>query len=198
MVFGIHDNKNDDASPSEVEKIKKMLDSDESVLLTATQSRIRPGGASILTPNTIFATNKRIIIRNPTLLGLRESTESFYYTDITGVRIEKGILSSTIALTMPGLASIARRRQAGGLGLISWGREEQDGLIEGIPKGKADALVNIIRDGIQKARTSKDKVVIQSNVSIADEISKLADLRQKGLISDEEFAKMKQDLINKS
>lgn len=197
MVFGIKSN-GDDASPSEVEKIKQMLDSDESVLLSATQSRIRPGGAAILTPNTIFATTKRIIIRNPTLLGLRESTESFYYTDITGVRLEKGMLSSTIALTMPGLASIGRRRQGGGLGIISWGREEQDGLIEGIPKGKADALVNIIRDGIQKARTSKDKVVVQSNISIADEIAKIADLRQKGLITDEEFTKMKQDLINKS
>lgn len=197
MVFGIKSDS-DDASPTEVEKIKQMLDSDESVLLSATQSRIRPGGTAILTPNTIFATTKRVIIRNPTLLGLRESTESFYYTDITGVRLEKGILSSTIALTMPGLASIGRRRLSGGLGIISWGREEQDGLIEGIPKGKADALVNIIRDGIQKARTAKDKVVVQSNISIADEIAKIADLRQKGLITDEEFTKMKQDLINKS
>ncbi|MFM8659569.1 MAG: SHOCT domain-containing protein [Candidatus Nitrosotenuis sp.] len=167
-------------------------------MLSATQSRIRPGGASILTPNTIFATTKRIIIRNPTMLGLRESTESFYYVDITGVRVEKGVLSSTIAITMPGLASTGRRRQTSGLGLISWGREEQDGLIEGIPKDKAESLANIIRDGIQKARSTKDKVVIQSNVSIADEITKLADLRQKGLITEEEFTKMKQDLINKS
>ena len=195
MVFGFGNNY--DVSQSEVEKIKQMLDSDESVLLSATQSRIRPGAAAVLTPNTIFATNKRIIIRNPTLLGLRESTESFYYTDITGVRIEKGILSSTIALTMPGLASMGRRRQAGGLGIISWGREEQDGLIEGIPKDKADTLVNIIRDGIQKARMSKDKVVIQSNTSIADEIAKLAKLKADGLITEEEFAQMKKDLINK-
>ncbi len=195
MVFGLGNNY--DVSQSEVEKIKQMLDSDESVLLSATQSRIRPGAAAVLTPNTIFATNKRIIIRNPTLLGLRESTESFYYTDITGVRVEKGILSSTIALTMPGLASTGRRRQAGGLGMISWGREEQDGLIEGIPKDKADTLVNIIRDGIQKARESKDKVVIQSNNSIADEISKLANLKSDGIITEEEFAQMKKDLISK-
>jgi hypothetical protein len=197
MVFGVK-NSNKDVSPSETEKIKQMLDSDESVLLSATQSRIRPGAAAVLTPNTIFATTKRVIIRNPTLLGLRESTESFYYTDITGVRVEKGMLSSTIALTMPGLASTGRRRQGSGVGLISWGREEQDGLIEGIPKDKADALVNIIRDGIQKARAVKDKVVIQSNISIADEIVKIADLLQKGVITAEEFAKMKQDLINKA
>jgi hypothetical protein len=42
-----------------------MLDSDESVLLSTSQSRIKPGAAAVLTPNAIFATNKRIIIRNP-------------------------------------------------------------------------------------------------------------------------------------
>ncbi len=195
MVFGIGNNY--DVSQSEVEKIKQMLDSDESVLLSATQSRIRPGAAAVLTPNTIFATNKRIIIRNPTLLGLRESTESFYYADITSVRVEKGIFSSTLALTMPGLASTGRRRQTDVLGIISWGREEQDGLIEGIPKDKADALVNIIRDGIQKARESKDKVVIQSNNSVADEIAKLAKLKADGIITEEEFVQMKKDMISK-
>ena len=96
-----------------------------------------------------------------------------------------------------GFASTGRRRQAGGLGIISWGREEQDGLIEGIPKDKADALVNVIRDGIQKARESKDKVVIQSNNSIADEIAKLAKLKADGVITEEEFAQMKKDLISK-
>ena len=52
MVFGLGNNY--DVSTSEVEKIKQMLDSDESVLLSATQSRIRPGAAALLTPNTIF------------------------------------------------------------------------------------------------------------------------------------------------
>jgi hypothetical protein len=35
-------------------------------------------------------------------------------------------------------------------------------------------------------------------VSIADELMKLANLKDKGIISDEEFQQMKQDLIRKT
>jgi Short C-terminal domain len=37
----------------------------------------------------------------------------------------------------------------------------------------------------------------QPSVSIADELMKLANLKEKGIISDEEFQQMKQDLIKK-
>jgi hypothetical protein len=37
----------------------------------------------------------------------------------------------------------------------------------------------------------------QQSVSIADELMKLANLKEKGIISDEEFQQMKQDLIKK-
>jgi Short C-terminal domain len=37
----------------------------------------------------------------------------------------------------------------------------------------------------------------QSSISIADELMKLANLKEKGIISEEEFAQMKQDLIKK-
>jgi hypothetical protein len=38
----------------------------------------------------------------------------------------------------------------------------------------------------------------QQQSSIADELMKLANLKDKGIISDEEFQQMKQDLIKKS
>jgi hypothetical protein len=37
----------------------------------------------------------------------------------------------------------------------------------------------------------------QSSTSIADELSKLANLKEKGIISEDEFQHMKQDLIKK-
>ena len=45
-------------------KISKMLNPDERILLVSIQSRIRPGG-SLFTPNVIYATDRRIIIRDP-------------------------------------------------------------------------------------------------------------------------------------
>jgi hypothetical protein len=44
-----------------------MLNPDEKVLLVARQSRIKPGG-SLHTPNIIYATDRRIIIRDPYML----------------------------------------------------------------------------------------------------------------------------------
>jgi hypothetical protein len=37
----------------------------------------------------------------------------------------------------------------------------------------------------------------QSSTSIADELTKLANLKEKGIISEDEFQQMKQDLIKK-
>ena len=41
------------------------------------------------------------------------------------------------------------------------------------------------------------KQLLEIKESIADELMKLADLKEKWVISNEEFLKMKQDLINK-
>jgi len=44
----------------EIKKIREMLNPDEEVLVVARQSRVRPGGSAV-TPNIIYATNKRIM-----------------------------------------------------------------------------------------------------------------------------------------
>ena len=79
---------------TEVRKIKDRLDEGESVIMYVRQSRIKPGGAQILTPNTLFITEKRIIIRNPVRLGLGEHIEEYFYQQITNVRLEKGLFSA--------------------------------------------------------------------------------------------------------
>jgi hypothetical protein len=56
----------------EISKITEMLNPDEKVLLVARQSRIKPGG-SLHTPNIIYATDRRIIIRDPYMLGIKEN-----------------------------------------------------------------------------------------------------------------------------
>ena len=47
----------------EIKKIAERLETDEKVLLVAKQSRGKPGG-SLVTPNTIFATDKRLLMRS--------------------------------------------------------------------------------------------------------------------------------------
>ena len=196
-MFGKKNNKDerhhdteitDKKALKEIEKIEDRLDDDEAVLEVAKQGRMNPGGA-ITTPNTIFATDKRLIIRNPTMLGARQNVEYFDYDKITNIKLEKGIFSSTLVLSYPGMDKLA--------GLLTWGRED-DGEIDGIPKDKAENILQIVRNAIVEAKKESQKPVqVVQQISTADELAKLAKLKEQGILSDKEFDKMKKDLISK-
>jgi hypothetical protein len=64
---------------SEIQKIGNMLNPNEKVLLVARQSGFLPGG-SALTPNIVIATDRRIIIRDPYVLGLKSEIVACKYT----------------------------------------------------------------------------------------------------------------------
>ncbi len=196
----------------EISKITEMLNPDERVLLVARQSRIKPGG-SHFTPNIIYATDRRIIIRDPYMLGIKENVIDIPYDIITSIKLEKGLLSSTIRFKAPALMSSTR---LGMMDSIVDGEDDQGGVIEAIPKDKAEDLLEIIRSGMHEdsgaksAPSKKQKpsselleskeytVPPNQSVSIADEIRKLAKLKEEGILTEEEFKQMKQDLIRKN
>ena len=190
----------------EINKINEMLNPDEKVLLVARQSKIKPGG-SYFTPNTIYATDRRIIIRDPYMLGIKANVVDIPYDIITSLKLEKGLLSSTIRFKAPGLMSSTK---LGMMDSIIEGEDDQTGIIEAIPKDKAEDLLEIIRSGMNDGRKSApSKKNISSklfesqvhnpssnqSISIADELEKLAKLKQDGILTEEEFNQMKHDLI---
>ncbi|MDF2769881.1 MAG: hypothetical protein K0S91_2716, partial [Nitrososphaeraceae archaeon] len=194
-----------------ISKITEMLNPDEKVLLVARQSRIKPGG-SHFTPNIIYATDRRIIVRDPYMLGIKENVVDIPYDIITSIKLEKGLLSSTIRFKAPGLMSSTR---LGMMDSIVDGEDDQGGIIEAIPKDKAEDLLEIIRSGMQndgaksapskKQKASSELLESKENtlpsiqsVSIADEIRKLAKLKEEGILTEEEFKQIKQDLIRKN
>ena len=92
------------------------------------------------------------------------------------------------------------------------GEDDQTGTIEAIPKDKAEDLVEIIRSGMQahKSAPSKKDTSYESvdqkddisssaheSISVADELRKLAKLKEEGTLTEQEFNQMKQDLIKK-
>jgi len=183
-----HGQITDKKSLNEIEKIEERLEDGEEVLEVAKQGRMKPGGSS-LTPNTIFATDRRLIIRNPTMLGARQNVEFFEYEQITNIKLEKGVFSSTLVLSYPGMDRVAS--------MLTWGRGE-DGEIDAIPKDKAENILQIVRNAIVKAKKESQKPTqIVQQTSTADELAKLAKLHEDGILSDQEFDKMKKDLISK-
>jgi hypothetical protein len=196
----------------EISKIAEMLNPDERVLLVARQSRIKPGG-SHFTPNIIYATDRRIIVRDPYMLGIKENLVDIPYDIITSIKLEKGLLSSTIIFKAPGLLSSTK---LGMMDSIVDGEDDQGGIIEAIPKDKAEDLLEIIRSGMQNdgsggksipSKKQKPSELLESkeytvpfnqSISVADELRKLAKLKEEGILTEEEFKQMKQDLIRKN
>ena len=181
----------------EIRRIANRLDQDEKVRLVAKQSRMKPGGSALATPNIVFATDKRVIIRNPTMLGMRENIEDIPYDKMTSVKLEKGIFSSTVLIRAPGLSEMSRVSKSSGL--IAWGRGE-DGQIDALSKDKGEQLFTIIREGIdgtKKPSTQSAINTVNPQILIADELMKLASLKEQGIISEIEFTQMKQDLLKK-
>jgi hypothetical protein len=72
----------------EIKKIAHILNPNEEVfVVVARQSRLKPGGSKF-TPNIIFATDRRIIIKDPSMLGLREQIVDFPYDMISSVKLD--------------------------------------------------------------------------------------------------------------
>ncbi len=156
--------KNEVKNSDEIVKIIDRLGEDEEVLMVIRQTKnpLKPG-SSLITPEIIFATTKKIIIRIPPALGLRHNVESYPYEQIVDVKLKKGIFSSAIDINVPD--SI------------------YDGYIEAIPKDEAEDLVKLIYEKMEEKRGSSP--------DDDDPLTILKKRFAKGEISKEEYEEMK-------
>lgn len=203
----------DSGELGEIRKIADMLNSDEKVLLVATQSRIKSGG-SAFSPNTIYATDRRIILRDPKMLGLKAEIIDIPYNFITNAHVEKGLLSATVTFNAPGLFNPNVSNRIPGIERLHVDERGENGVIDAIPKKKADELVEIIRNGITQIRPNlgfspataaaaaaaaagmgNNNNNNAEKLSNVEELTKLADLKERGVISEEEFIKMKERIL---
>jgi Bacterial PH domain len=127
----------------EIKKISHMLNPNEEVFVVARQSRLKPGG-SAFTPNIVFGTDRRIIIKDPSMLGLRENIVDIPYDMISSVRLDKGVFSSNVIFKAPGLINSGRRGKLDKM-MEGYGDRsrlaEEEGIITAIPKNKAEDLL---------------------------------------------------------
>jgi len=165
-----------DKEKSEIEKVKQILEVAEIIKTVARQSKIMPGG-SLVTPNIIFATDKRLIIRDPTALGLRAGMDSIPYSQINKVHLQKGAFTSEI--------------------VVDVGRFEGDNKkkIKAIPKKKASEILAIINEYIRQAQDVNNPPK-QTNIQNSDDDPlKILKVRfAKGEISKEEYDEIKSSL----
>ena len=167
----------------EIQRIANRLVKDEKVIFVARQSRFKPGGSKG-SPATFFVTSQRLIVRNPSMMGMREDFSSVNYDKISSLNVKKGFFSSTLKIMAEGFA----------------------GDIDAIDKKKAEKIMSYIEEKMNQATTSAVQsrtdttTTITSNPqssSAADELSKLARLKEQGILSEAEFNQMKQEILKK-
>ena len=86
--------------PEELNVVKNILWPGEQVRGTFKQRMVGPGG-SITVPTTVVVTDNRVIIVNRATLGFRKDYEVIPYQRITSVRLEGGIISSSVCICEP-------------------------------------------------------------------------------------------------
>jgi hypothetical protein len=178
--------------------IQKQLLEKEQILLRVRQSRIGPGG-SALTPISIYITNMRVIYRKPIWIGLKSEIIDVNYQDIADIRLKRGIIHTDIFLksrfhtdeiAVKGTNThIAERANA----FIQQGiRGEHPGQFVHRQPQRAPNY-NYCSDS-QEERELED---IESKMDPVDKLTKLADLKQKGILTNEEFQRLKIKLLEK-
>lgn len=220
MLFGLRTKRviNIDADPTttlipikdegdlyRITEISSMLDVDEKVILVIAQSKIRLVGLPF-SSHIIYATDRRIILRDISLHGLKENNIGIPYTIITDIAHKQGFISSSIKL------KVNRMRGENGLTILGqYGvtGNEIEWIIEHLPNGKAVRLVKIVRAMISKwellcedqqpiADPNEHIVASFSTVdSPADELLKIARLKSEGVLTEQEFIMLKQNIIER-
>ena len=171
----------------EIQRIANRLVKDEKVIFVAKQSRFKPGGSKG-SPDTLFVTSQRLIVRNPSMMGMRENFSSVNYDRISSLNVKKGFFSSTLKIMAEGFA----------------------GDIDAVDKGKAEKIMSYIEEKMNQATTTS---AVQSSTtdttatttttsnpqssSAADELTKIARLKEQGILSEAEFNQMKQEILKK-
>ena len=166
----------DSSEQDEINRIKTFLESAEVIKAVARQSKFMPGG-KLVTPRTIFATNKRLIIRDPNALGLRADLNSIPYSQINNIKLEKGAFTSEIR--------------------IKSGQFENDeqGFIPAIPKKKASKILGIINEYIRESQHFHGGVPITNEEKKDDDpLTILKKRLAKGEITKEEYNDLKSAL----
>ncbi|MDE1871487.1 MAG: PH domain-containing protein [Candidatus Micrarchaeota archaeon] len=131
---------------------KKVLWPDEEVEGTIKQRRFMPGG-SLITPTTVVVTDKRLIIINRASLGFRQDYEVVPYNAIMSVRLEHGIITSTVFIRVLGYDT--DRGLLGGSG-------KQEGEIDGLKNKDATELTDYLNKKLEKrfdAQANVDKEI---------------------------------------
>ncbi len=137
-------------------------------------------------------TNKRVLVIK---YGFQSGSTfggkciSYVYSNITGLHINKQALKAMVQVLTPATQANVK--------LSYWGsRGSQNNAVESdYAVTFSSASVPLFQEAVRLAREHMDSGSNNSATSDLDQLEKLADLKTKGIISEQEFAAKKQQLL---
>jgi hypothetical protein len=163
---------------SNLEALSSHLDEGENVLVSCYGAYdTKSLGSKTVKNGVLVATAKRVIQFGKRLSGF--NLETFPLQRITAIEVSKGFMGKRIVIKMSGNESE-----------MKW-----------ITQGDPDGLVALVREKMAASYVSPDVDAAQSPVSanadIPDQIRKLSELRDSGILSEAEFTSKKEDLLSR-
>lgn len=149
----------------EVDELPRILSADENIIAYA--SGTYNGGTGLL-----LSTDKRLLfVEKGILSGLK--TEDFGLDKITSIQCDTGLMSAELRIMASG--NVAR--------------------ISKVENGSARKFSEVVRTKLNEPKATTATTVIQPSVDVADQLLKLAQLKDQGILTQEEFDGEKKRLL---
>jgi hypothetical protein len=172
--------------------IAGLLMPDEEIVLTASQSKLAPGG-SISSPDRIYITTNRVLFKDPKIFGLRANIIAIRYEDVATIMLKRGVFSTEILLKPRAslqhidLPAVSKQVAFQISSLIQKGmRGELSSRKTSFPKRE---------EKIEKAETFEKPLSQRPEIDVLNRLERLALMRHQGIITEEEFGIFKKELI---
>ena len=154
---------------SNLTKLKEHLDQDETIHVSCFGAyETKILGSDSIRNGVFVATNKRVIFFAKKMFGF--DMETFPLSKVSAIEFSKNLFGKSINLTMSGNSA-----------KMKW-----------INKGEPEALVNYVRENMGETASTTT-----SSEDIPSQISKLAELKDQGVLTEEEFSLKKTELLSK-
>ena len=162
--------------------------------------RVLKGDYNPFTPNHVSINEREFQFRRRNWYLISNNTQTFNFQHITGIDVDKHLLGATIII-----------RPQGNDDVIVFGLSKKDAseirehCLNYINAQTRGATTEILRKTIVTTSESSTQAIVTavdgsgrnpSNLSVADELKKLKELLDSGIITQEEFNTQKSKLIN--
>ncbi|WP_337862664.1 PH domain-containing protein [Nitrososphaera sp.] len=196
-------------------EIAGMLMPDEEILLIASQSKMAPGG-SLSSPNKIYVTTGRVLFKDPKWFGLKAKIIGVKFEDISTVMLRRGVFTTEIYLKprfssqkieLPAVdkkvaihASLLIQKGMRGE-LNQFKRKTRIAMQQQVvddEQGEDDDDDGAEPMIVQKRRYSDNNNNHHHRLRGADplaKVEKLAVLKQQGIITEQEFQVLKEEVM---